>query len=325
MCTAVCFQDGGFYFGRNLDYERSYGEGAVVMPRRFPIHMRGGGVISEHYAIVGTAHTENAFPLFYDAMNECGLCIAALNFVGNAYYPRTSDEGKEAVAQFEFIPYLLGRCGDIFKARECLEEICITAAPFSDKFPPSPLHWLIADKHGCITLECERDGMHIYDNPVGVLTNNPQFPAQLFSLCNYRSLSARSRRSTFCGELEFDEYSRGMGALGLPGDFSSQSRFVRAAFVALNSSSEKSEKCALGRMFHVLETVGQVRGCCELDGGACEYTLYTSVFDAEHGIYCFTTYENRRIRAVDLNRENLNSEELRVYPMYAEQEIKIIN
>lgn len=325
MCTAVCFRDGGFYFGRNLDYERSYGESVAVMPRRFQIYMRGGEVISEHYAIVGTAHMSEGFPLFYDAMNECGLCIAALNFVGNAYYPRLPKNGETAVAQFELMPYLLGKCADIFETRKCLEKICVTDEPFSAKLSPSHLHWLIADKNGCITLECEKDGMHVYDNTVGVLTNNPPFPVQMFSLCNYRSLSAKPKQNTFCGNLKIDEYSRGMGGMGLPGDLSSQSRFVRAAFVALNSRSGDAAACKVSRLFHVLGTAEQVRGCCELENGECEYTLYTSAYDGERGIYYFTTYENRRICAVDLRRENLDSKKIKVYPMYANQDIKLLN
>ena len=109
MCTAATYQTKDFYFGRNLDYERSYGESVVIMPRNRPLPLRHGAALKTHYAMIGMAHMQDGFPLYYDAVNEKGLCIAGLNFVGNAvYHPPVAE--RENVAQFELIPWLLGRC-----------------------------------------------------------------------------------------------------------------------------------------------------------------------------------------------------------------------
>ena len=109
MCTAITYQPRELYMGRSLDYEASYGEEIVMLPRRFPLRFRHGGGSEQGYAILGTAHVADGYPLYYDAVNEKGLGIAGLNFVGNAHYAAPQD-GRQNVAQFEFIPWLLRQC-----------------------------------------------------------------------------------------------------------------------------------------------------------------------------------------------------------------------
>ena len=226
MCTAATYKTDGFYFGRTLDYEFSYGDEIVVTPRRFPLAFSGGKALSEHFALLGMAHVADGYPLYYDAMNEKGLCMAGLNFVGNAAYAAPRG-GEGDVAQFEFIPWVLAQCASVSEARMLLGKTNLTGTPFSAALPAAQLHWLLADKDECVTIESTADSLHVYDNPAGVLTNNPPFPQQLFRLNDYRSLSPRQPENTFAPALDLRSYSRGMGALGLPGDLSSSSRFVR--------------------------------------------------------------------------------------------------
>lgn len=105
MCTAATYQTRDFYFGRTLDYEFSYPSEVTITPRRFPLSFRHTGSMNEHYAIIGMAYVANGYPLYYDAINEKGLGMAGLNFVGNAAYAAPC-EGKENIAQFEFIPWI---------------------------------------------------------------------------------------------------------------------------------------------------------------------------------------------------------------------------
>ena len=323
MCTAATYKTDGFYFGRTLDYEFSYGDEIVVTPRRFPLAFSGGKALSEHFALLGMAHVADGYPLYYDAMNEKGLCMAGLNFVGNAAYaaPR-GDEGD--VAQFEFIPWVLAQCASVSEARVLLGKTNLTGTPFSAALPAAQLHWLLADKDECVTIESTADGLHVYDNPAGVLTNNPPFPMQLFSLNNYVNVSAKPPVNRFSA-LPLDTYSRGMGGIGLPGDLSSQSRFVRAAFTKLNSVSGDSENESVSQFFHILGSVEQQRGCCELEGGKYEITLYSSCCNADKGIYYYTTYNNSCISAVDMHRENLDGSALISYPLTDEQQINWMN
>ena len=272
MCTAAAFQTKDFYFGRTLDYECSYGECVTITPRRYPFSFRHMGRLDAHYAMIGMAHVADGYPLYYDAVNEAGLGMAGLNFVGNAQYAEVQ-EGKENVAQFELIPWILGRCATVREARARLDALNLVGTPFSERYPAAQLHWLLADKDEAVVIESMADGLHVYDDPAGVLTNNPPFPQQLFNLNNYMALSPRQPENRFSGALGLHCYSRGMGALGLPGDLSSMSRFVRVAYTKLNAVCRDTEAENVSQFFHILGAVEQQRGCCEVEPGAYEYTI----------------------------------------------------
>lgn len=321
MCTAATYKTKDFYFGRTLDYEFSYGDEITITPRNYPFHFRHSDKAPDsHYAIIGMAHVAGDYPLYYDAINEKGLGMAGLNFVGNAVYAEPVSD-KENVAQFEFIPWILSQCATLKEARQRLSTMNLTNTQFSENFPCAQLHWILADASGCLVIESMQDGLHIYENPVGVLTNNPPFPQQMFQLNNYQSLSPRQPENTFAPGLELQSYSRGMGALGLPGDLSSASRFAKVAFTKINSRSGDSELESVSQFFHILGSVDQQRGCCEVAKGKYEITLYTSCCNTTKGIYYYTTYENHQINAVDMHRENLDTTVLIRYPVLAKQNI----
>ena len=255
MCTAATYKTKDFYMGRTLDYEFSYGEEITITPRNYEFNFRHAGQLKSHYAIIGMAYVAGGYPLYYDAVNEKGVGMAGLNFVGNAAYEEVIlDDESDAiqVAQFEFIPWVLSQCSSVMEARTKLSQMRLTGTPFSEQLPAAQLHWIIADKDNCIVVESMKDGLHIYDNPVGVLTNNPPFPMQMFELNNYAGVSRKQPESTFAGVLKLDAYSRGMGGMGIPGDLSSQSRFVKVAFTKLNSISGSGEIESVSQFFHIL-------------------------------------------------------------------------
>lgn len=318
MCTAASYKTKDFYFGRTLDYEFSYGDEIVVLPREYPLRFRHCGALDRHYAIIGMAYVTGSDPLFYDGINEKGLGMAGLNFVGNAHYFKPA-QGFDNVAQFEFIPWILSRCATVRDARELLSRINLTDEAYSPQLPPAQLHWIIADRDEAITVESMSGGLKIYDNPVGVLTNNPPFDRQMLALSNYMSLSPKQPENRWGIPLEI--YSRGMGALGLPGDLSSQSRFVRVAYTKMNSKSGDSEEESVSQFFHILGSVDQQRGCCEVADGKYEITIYTSCCNASRGIYYYTTYDNHQICAVDMHRENLDGSELSRYALLKKERI----
>lgn len=314
MCTAATYLTRDFYFGRTLDYEFSYGEEVVALPRNYPFLFRQVSLASPHYAFLGIAHVADGVPLYYDGINERGLGMAGLNFVGNAVYHEPV-AGKDNVAQFEFIPWILTQCASVREARGLLARINLTPEAFRGEFPVAQLHWIIADREEAIVVESVREEVMVYDDPAGVLTNNPSFPEQMFHLNNYMALSPRTPQNHFSHKLDLQTYSRGMGALGLPGDLSSQSRFVRAAFVRLNSCSGNSEEESVSQFFHILGSVDQQRGCCLLEDGSCEVTIYTSCCNATRGIYYYTTYDNSQITAVDLHHCRLDGALLERFPL----------
>lgn len=324
MCTAVTYKTKDFYFGRTLDYEFSYGEEITVTPRNYEFPFRNMGSMKNHFALIGMAHVEMDYPLYYDAVNEKGLAMAGLNFPGNAYYGSEINH-RDNVATFEFIPWILGQCSCVREARKLLKNINLTKVSFRDTLPAAQLHWMVADRNESVVVESVREGIRIYENPAGVLTNNPTFPEQLFQLNNYMHISPRTPQNEFSEKLSLNVYSRGMGALGLPGDLSSQSRFVRAAFVKLNSVSGASEAESVSQFFHILGSVEQQRGCCELGEGSYETTIYTSCCNGDRGIYYYTAYDNHQITAVDMHREELNAVSLVRYPLIQEEQIRFRN
>lgn len=324
MCTAVTYKTKDFYFGRTLDYEYSYCDEVTITPRNYPFSFKYLGEINTHYAMIGMSYVANDYPLYYEAINEKGLGVAGLNFVGNAHY-NDFVEGKDNIAQFELIPFILSKCTTVKEAKNLLYNINIVNIPFSNDLPVAQLHWIIADKDECITVESVKEGLKIYENPVGVLTNNPPFDKQMFQLNNYMHLSPKNPENTFSNKLNLDSYSRGMGALGLPGDLSSQSRFTKVAFTKMNSLSGDSESESVSQFFHILGSVDQQRGCCELDNGEYEITIYTCCCNASKGIYYYTTYDNHQITAVDMNRENLDGNTLIRYPLIKGEQIKMQN
>ncbi len=329
MCTAITFETNDHYFGRNLDLEYSYCETVTVMPRNYPLAFRNTKVLKNHFAMIGMTYVVDGYPLFYDAVNEKGLGMAGLSFPENAcYYEKKTD--MENIASFELIPYILGKCETVDEVEQLLTEVNVWNEGFSKELPPTPLHWMIADKERSIIFECTKSGMRIYPNPTGVLTNNPPFPQQLFALNNYMSLSKELPVNSFSPRLSLCAYSKGMGALGLPGDVSSMSRFVRACFVKENAVCGHEEMESISQFFHILSAVEQQRGVVALpnetkDTCAYEITVYTSCCNVDKGIYYYKTYENSQICAVDMYKENLDSQTIVSYALQKMPQIKYQN
>ena len=309
MCTAITYKTNDFYFGRNLDVERSYNERVVITPRNFEIKMRCVTALKTHYAIIGMATVINNFPLYFDATNEKGLSMAGLNFPENADY-KPFHEKLNNVTPFEFIPYILGKCKNIYEALEEVNKINLVNMNFSENLPLSPLHFIISDRTKSLTVESVKDGLKIYENPVGVLTNNPTFDYHLMNLNNYMTLNEGKCENKFSDELKFNNYSLGLGALGLPGDFSSASRFIKATFVKYKSKLGSSEKESVNQFFHILDSVAMPKGCVLVRDGEYEYTRYSSCCNVDKGIYYYKTYDDFNIKKVDMNSFDFNTNEL---------------
>ncbi|MEE0024239.1 choloylglycine hydrolase [Methanobrevibacter sp.] len=325
MCTASNYITKNHYFGRNFDYEISYNERVTITPRNFKFDFKLIDSIESHYAIIGVAAGIDEYPLYYDACNEKGLSIAGLNFAGNAKY-LDEKEGMVNITPFEFIPYLLSNYANVGEVKQALKNINLVNINFSESLPLSPLHWMISDESGAIVVEPLDDGLKVYDNPVGVLTNNPHFDKQLSSLNKYMGLSNKNPKNLFSKTFDLDEYSRGMGAIGLPGDLSSSSRFAKVAFTRANSFSGDGEMESVSQFFHILASVEQQNGCTFIaDPDLYEYTIYTSCYNTNEGILYYKTYNNSQITAVKLIDEDLNSKELINYPLINEEQISYIN
>ena len=312
MCTAIFDNRCGAFFGRTLDLEYSLGEEIVICLREYPIALRHHSGAERRYSVMGVATVREGFPLFYDGVNEAGVAAAALNFPVSAKYADFKEE-KLNLASFELIPYVLGTCGSLAEVRELFENVNITSDGFSTALPPSPLHWIFADKGGAVTVESTAEGLKVYDNPVGVLTNEPKFDFQLTRLADYSNLDALPPKNSLCRDFQPTRYSRGLGGVGLPGDFSSPSRFVRAVFVKNHISSDGAGR--VERFFHTMRSVFVPRGCVITDDGREVETVYTSCIDLETLTYHFTTYARSEIRSIPL--QNVGGKRLFRFPLNA--------
>lgn len=337
MCTAATYQTKNHYFGRNLDYEFSYGESVVIIPRNFPMYFREVAPLTSHFAIIGITHLAEVptdkrvagqpdiMPLMYDGVNEKGLAAAGLNFVGNAVFNEHVD-GKDNVAQFEFISWILGQCSNVAEAKTLISKMNFRNLNFSEQLPVAELHWIISDATGAhIVVESVAEGIKVYDNPVGIMTNNPPFDKQLLQLSNYQHLSAKAPVNNLDPSYNFPIYSRGMGAIGLPGDLSSESRFAKAAFTKLNSVSSDDEISSMSQFFHILHSVDQQNGCCDLGDNKYEHTIYSSCYNLEDGMMYYTAYNNHQITAISLHKANLDDTELVNLPVIETEQINYLN
>lgn len=320
MCTAISFKGVSNYFGRNLDFEYSFNEKVIVTPRNFQFRFSK----EEHYAIIGMGVESENYPLYFDAANEKGVCMAGLNFPDNCVYQKEK-EGCKNIPSYDFISYILASCKDMNEVRKILKNINITDTPFSENLPPSPLHWIISFKGESVVVESVKEGIKIYENPIGVLTNNPPFGYHISNLSNYMNLSAAPPQNRFAPDTHIEAYSRGMGAMGLPGDLSSSSRFIRAAFMKLNSPCEDNEPSAVAQFFHILDCVKQIKGANRLENNEYEITLYSSCINADRGVYYYKTYQNPTVNAVDMNKVELSGKTLKTFPLEDKMQIKFQN
>ena len=324
MCTSIRFTDnsGNMYLGRNLDWSFGYGEQVRVMPLGFHIPYSFIDDATAAHAVIGMCIDYENYPMFFDCGNDAGLAVAGLNFPGYAEYAEGPVEGKTNIAAYEFPLWVAATFSTVDEVEVALHDVAIVAKSAGEGLGVSLLHWIIGDDRRSIVVEMMADGLHVYENPVEVLTNNPPFPQQMAMLANYRALNPRTPKNTFAPGVDLPELSRGMGGIGLPGDLSSMSRFVKVAFTRGNSKSADDEMSSVSQFFHILGSVDQQRGCCEVSEGKYEITIYTSCCNASRGIYYYTTYTNHQIAAVDMHREDLEGSRLICYPMLDKEEFR---
>ncbi|MBQ7346604.1 MAG: choloylglycine hydrolase [Clostridia bacterium] len=324
MCTAIAMKNGDFYFGRTLDLDAAFGERVVITPRNFGFWFRMEPPQRHHYAMLGMATVIDGYPLYAEAVNECGLCAAGLNFPGNAYYSEAAEEGNLNLAPYELIPYLLGTCANLSEAKSVLQDLNLMELPFRKDIPLTPLHWLIADQSGAVVVESTACGVRIYDDPAGVLTNNPPFGFHLQNLSHFGNLTAKPAKSEFLDESGAETFGLGLGCHGLPGDYSSTSRFVRAAWLLKHTVRETGEGRCVAQFFHLLSAVSPVKGSVLTKSGKCHYTLYSCCANASRGVFYFRTCENPEIYAVDLHSHDTDGNELTEIPLPRETEFRFL-
>ncbi|WP_297632713.1 choloylglycine hydrolase [uncultured Clostridium sp.] len=326
MCTGLTLitKDGKHLFGRNMDIEFEFGQSVGVIPRNFEYENRMINT-KEHtkYGIIGMMTIMENHPMLADGMNEEGLGIAGLNFPGYAYYEPEIDENKENVSVYDFMFWILANFKDLYEVREALNNVNIMDKPFNEKTPIPTLHWIITDKSGksIVVEKSKQAGLKVFENNLGVLTNSPTFDWHETNLRQYIGLYANQAGETKWSEQSLPALGQGAGCVGLPGDFTPASRFVRVAFLRHNALANDSESMDINEFFHILNNVAMVRGTVRTPQQLSDITVYTSCMNLEDKIYFYNTYKNNSLNAVDMKKVDLNGKEIVLFPY--ENELKV--
>ncbi len=326
MCTAISLKSKkNFYFGRNLDLDYSFEYDVVVTPRNFEFNFRKEGNFRNKYAMFGMALVQNNTPLYFEAMNECGLSIAGLNFPWLAKYYDV-DINKKNIAPFELIPYILGKFKNIDEVKSDLKSINIINEVFAPNFPNAPLHWIVTDSNeNSIVIETTNNGMNVYDNPYHVLTNSPSFDYHYFNMFNYQYLSNQRAINNLSQKLNLINISEGLGSFGLPGDVSSPSRFVRAVYNKFNAYIDDDENKNIIQFFNILTSVSMIKGTIATPNNKYESTLYSCCMDMNNMVYYYKTSNNISVNAFRIKDEYINSKQLTIHKLNSKNDIKYLN
>lgn len=322
MCTCFNFKTKDNYFGRNMDMEHNFGEKVVITPKNYKFDLKNGTTFNTKYAMIGIAAVVKDYPLYAEACNEVGLSMAGLEFPNNAYFFEPNYE-KQNLAPYELIPYFLGNFSKVSEIKKIIKNLNITNIPFSEGIPITDLHWMVSDGDECIVMEPGEDEIKVYDNPIGVMTNNPPFIYQLTNINNYMNLVASPAENRFSSKIDLQPYGLGMGAIGLPGDNSPSSRFIRATFNKFNSLVNDDEESSVTQFFHILDSVLVIRGTTIRENGKCHVTTYSSCINTTKGIYYYKTYTNNQITAIHMKNYK-EKNRLTIFDLINNQQIRYI-
>lgn len=310
-----------------MDLAYYFNQAVMIIPRNYQYQDKvTGNIVTNKRAIIGMGTVIDNHPALADGMNDAGLACAGLNFEGYAYFEQDPVEGKHNIAPYDFIQWVLSNHETVEQVKQGIEHLELVNRPINDKTPVSMLHWMIVDKKGeAIVVEKTKDGISVYDNHLGVIANNPTFDWHMTNLNEYLHVSPTSPKEAKWGEHTLKALGVGAGTLGIPGDFASVSRFVRIAFIRAHMPKIAGDIQAITQFFHMLDYVKMVKGGVLTDEGLEDFTTYTSCMDQEKGIYYYKTYENHRINAVDMHKEQLEGTSLKIFNYLTDEDIHYQN
>ncbi|MGV2981911.1 linear amide C-N hydrolase [Camelimonas sp. ID_303_24] len=331
-CTSFLLKaaDGGFVYGRTLEFSLPLNSSMLVMPRNFPYAGTGPGGQAAgglpwvtKYGVAGA----NAFgmPVFVDGVNEAGLAGGMLYLPGLAQYQDVPpSEASTSIAAHEVLTYILTNFASVAEVKEGLPKIRVNKAIVTQLRMPAPMHVTVHDASGAsLVIEYIGGQLQLHDNPTTVMTNAPAFDWQIANLGNYLALSRYNPEPLKVGSLTISPPSTGAGAPGLPGDMSSPSRFVRAFMYARAAPVLETGAQTVNLAFHILNNFdlppGMVRTKADSQSGGgvtgIEITEWTSVIDLKARRYYIRTYENSQIQVLDLATAPLDGKTLKMFPL----------
>ncbi|AVK63935.1 penicillin acylase [Lactobacillus sp. CBA3606] len=328
MCTSLTYQTtgGDQFLARTMDFGFELGGRPVVIPRHHHFtSVTNATGFDAPYSFVGTGRDLNGYVLV-DGVNEFGVSAAALYFSGQAHYAAEPVDAKTNLAPHELVMWLLGNLKRAAELGDRLDELNITEAAAPLLNIVVPLHWIISDRSGATyVLEQEADGIHFMKNPVGVMTNSPDFDWHLKNLSNYVELQPESHVNRQYGDLEVKAFGPGTGALGMPGDYTSPSRFIRTVFMRTHTEAVTTDAAAVNALSHMLNSVEIPKGVKIKDDGSADYTQYRAYMSMHEPAFYMQPYNDQTITRVALTADLMNAAEPAEFPLATSQQFKAVN
>lgn len=321
-CTGIMLRnaDGSIVHGRTLEFGIFIETDVVLVPRGYAftgLTPLGDGMSWEaRYAALGTIAFGNL--AIMDGLNEEGLAVGAFYFPGYAEYTETTTENQAiSMSMADFPNWLLTSFASVEEVRAAIEAGGVAIAPtLLPGWPPvlQPFHYVVYDRTGAsIVIEPIGGELVVHDNPLGVITNSPSFDWHMTNLRNYIALDPRNVPPVEIAGETFAQFGQGSGMLGLPGDFTPPSRFVRAAVFSATAIPEENAERGVFQTFHILNNfdipVGIARE--EHDGVIhTDYTQLTAARDPQALRYYWKSYEDQTIRMIDMTALDLDGDRI---------------
>ncbi len=327
-CTGIQLQaqDGSVVRGRTMEFAHNLKSDLIVIPRGYKLHGTAPGgkkglSWTTKYAVCGANFAGE--PIVGDGINEKGLSAGVFFFSGYAKYPAfDASRQNRTLMSWDLVNWILTNCASIEEVRKAVGTLQVCGGIFSKWNCELPLHYAIYEPSGkSIVLEYLDGKLNIFDNPVGTITNNPEFPWHLTNLRNFVGLSPYAKPDTTIKSMKLSPLGLGSGMIGLPGDFTPPSRFVRATMLANAAVPGKDGFATVKQAFHVLRSfdipVGVTRNQGETDADAIkmERTQWTVVSDLKNLRYYYWTENDSTIRMCDLKKCNLDNSKIVGVPM----------
>jgi len=336
-CTGIRLtaEDGSVIHARTLEFAVDLNSDVIVVPRGFnrtgkTPDGKDGLKWKSKYASIGANGV--GMPYIFDGFNEKGLAIGVFYFPGTAKYMdyKTAD-AKKTIAPWEVGSWILENFATVEEVKENVGKIVVPEVIFKAWGFTPPVHYVVHDASGkSIVLEYVDGKLNIHDNPLGVMTNSPSFDWHMTNLRNYINFSFTNAPEVQLGPVKLTPLGQGSGMLGLPGDFTPPSRFVRAAAFSQSVLPSKTGRDAIIQAFHILNNFDIPKGAArsnEKDKNGnilADYTTWTSASDLKAKQFFFRTYADSQIRMIDLNKMDLGAKKIKHFSMKSKQVIKEI-
>lgn len=306
MCTSLTYKNsrGDHFLARTMDFDLDFKARIMVMPRNRVV-AGDAGEYTTKYGFVGAGRLLG-HEMYTDGVNECGVGVATLYFPGNVYYYDDTPADKLGLAPQDFVAWALGNAASVDDLAEKVEQIALINQPTDFIGAVPPLHFIISDTTGkTMLLEPQGGELQLIDDPVGVMTNSPDLAWQLQNLSTYGTLTNQERPLTPLMGHALATQGPGTGALGLPGDFTSPSRFVRTTFLKNYAAPTHNVADSLNLLQHILNSVTIPKGVKLKENGQSDYTEYRGYMSLDERAYYMEPYDNLVLQRVALTDDLL--------------------